>query len=88
VNVETTRLDGNAIAGVLHEAFGIEMTTVRRVCPSCHAVNAVGAYYVYRGAGTVLRCPACSDVALTFASVNGRHLFRLIGTWTLDLPAA
>ena len=54
-------LDGNAIAGVLAAAFGTDVTASPRPCQSCGQTHAVGAY---RGAGLVLRCPACGHVAL------------------------
>jgi hypothetical protein len=81
-------LDGNAIAGLLHETFGAEMTSVLRICQSCSALNAVGAHRVYIGAGAVLRCPACGDVALRIATLPDRHVVRLAGTWTLEVPRA
>jgi len=81
-------LDGNALAGLLAEVFGAEMTAVRRGCASCGQVNAVGAHRAYQGAGAVLRCPACSDVALRIAVLPDRHVVSMSGTWTLDVPRA
>ena len=81
-------LDGNAIAGLLAEVFGVEMTAVQRGCQSCGAWRAVGAHRLYRGAGSVLRCPACGDVALRIATLPDRHVVQLRGTWSLDVPAA
>ena len=37
---------------------------MQRRCQSCGAENALGAHRAYHGAGVVLRCPACADVAL------------------------
>lgn len=79
-------LDGNAIAGLLAELFGTEMTGVPRGCASCGATNAVGAHRAYRGAGIVLRCPACGDVALCVSEGRDRRLVHLTGSWTLELP--
>jgi len=79
-------LDGNAIAGLLVEIFGTEMTGVVRGCQSCGARNAVGAHRAYRGAGVVLRCPVCSDLALRIAVLPDRHVVQLVGSWTLELP--
>jgi hypothetical protein len=81
-------LDGNAIAGVLREALGAEMTAVRRRCQSCGRVNAVGAHRLYRGAGAVLRCPVCSDVALCLAALPDRHVLHMVGSWTFELPGS
>jgi uncharacterized Zn finger protein len=79
-------LDGNGIAGVLREVFEIEMTAVVRGCQSCGERHAVGAHRAYRGAGIVLRCPSCGDVALRVAALPDRHVVHLRGTWTLTVP--
>lgn len=78
-------LDGNAIAGILSEAFATEMTAVPRRCQSCNTVSAVGAHRVYYGAGVVLRCPACGDLAMRIATLPDRHIVRLQGDWTIEL---
>jgi hypothetical protein len=85
-DAEATWLDGNAIAGLLAELFGTEMTSVDRGCGSCGAHRAVGAHRLYRGAGMVLRCPACEDVAMTIAMSEERHVVTMRGSWTLELP--
>jgi hypothetical protein len=60
-----TRLDGNALGGLLIELFGREMTDARGCCASCGARNPVGQLMVYRsGPGDVVRCPGCSAVLL------------------------
>ena len=62
-------LDGNAIAGLLHEAFGREMTTARGVCAHCGAEGVVGEWVVYvRAPGIVARCRACSGVLLVIVT--------------------
>jgi hypothetical protein len=80
-------LDGNAIAGVLAEVFaGAEMTTALRGCGSCGQHHAVGEHRLYRGAGWVLRCPGCGDVALTIAAIDGdgRREVRFAGQWSIS----
>ena len=52
-------LDGNAMAGLLAEALGEDVTATERRCPHCGDEWALGAYRAYRGAGVVLRCPGC-----------------------------
>jgi uncharacterized protein DUF6510 len=81
-------LDGNAIAGLLAELFGTEMTRVRRACQSCGEPHALGAHRLYRGAGDVLRCPACGDVGLRIATLPDRHVVVLSGTWSVAVPRA
>ena len=83
---EVMWLDGNGIAGVLAEVFGTEMTTAQRDCQSCGAGNAVGAHRAYQGAGWVLRCPACGDVAARIGVFEDRHVVVLAGQWRFSSP--
>jgi hypothetical protein len=85
---DATWLDGNAIAGLLGEVFGAEMTGVDRGCGSCGQHNPVGAHRLYRSAGAVLRCPACGDIALQITVLDGRHVVQMRGSWTLDAGRA
>jgi predicted RNA-binding Zn-ribbon protein involved in translation (DUF1610 family) len=78
-------LDGNGLAGLLVEVFGAEMTTTPRQCQSCGQRNAVGAHRAYAGAGTVLRCPACGDIALRIATLPDRHVVEVRGAWRLEV---
>jgi Family of unknown function (DUF6510) len=79
-------LDGNALAGLLREVFGAEMTTAPHRCRSCGTRSAVGAHRAYFGAGVVLRCPVCSDVAMRIATLPDRHVVQLTGSWTIEHP--
>ena len=71
------RLDGNAVAGMMAELFGFEMTVAWAGCVACGATNQLGALHVYaHGMGAVLSCPGC-----------GQHLLRVArgeGRWWLD----
>jgi hypothetical protein len=62
--VAASWLDGNAVAGLLAEALGEDMTAVERRCLHCGAERALGAYRAYLGAGVVLRCPGCGSPGL------------------------
>jgi hypothetical protein len=75
--------DGNAIAGLLREIFAMEMTTAERACQSCGARAAVGSHRLYRGAGLVLRCPRCEDVAACIAVLGDGYAISLRGRWRL-----
>jgi predicted RNA-binding Zn-ribbon protein involved in translation (DUF1610 family) len=79
-------LDGNAMAGLLEEAFGAEMTAVVRRCQSCGQRHPVGKHRLYRGAGEVLRCPNCGDLALRIAILPDRNMVEVRGTWRLAVP--
>jgi hypothetical protein len=64
-------LDGNAIAGLLREVFGSEMTHQAGCCRSCGTVSMVGAVHVFLSApGVVMRCPACSSVLMVMTSIG------------------
>jgi hypothetical protein len=81
-------LDGNGVAGLLAEAFGTEMTVAARGCGTCGESAMLGAHRAYLGAGVVLRCPACGDVALCIVSAAAAHTVQVRGTWTFTVPGA
>jgi len=81
-----TWLDGNGVAGLLGEVFGAEVTAVVRACGSCGTEAAVGAHRAYRGAGVVLRCPGCGDVAIRIAQLPDRNVVLARGSWSIELP--
>ena len=60
--MDALMLDGNAVAGLLQEIFGSEMTTATGTCAACGASMPLGAVHVFRSAGVVLRCPRCGSV--------------------------
>jgi hypothetical protein len=74
-------LDGNALAGLLQEVLTSEMTTAQRRCQACGTRSA---HRAHRGAGAVLRCPACGDVAMRIATLTDRHVVSLIGELTVE----
>ena len=73
--------DGNAIGGLLREIFTVELTAAERTCESCGTRSPIGAHRLYRGAGQVLRCPACGDIAACVAEVRDGYALSLRGTW-------
>ena len=79
-------LDGNGVAGLLTEVFGFEVTTIARTCGGCGTTAAIGAHRAYRGAGTVLRCPNCADVAIRIARLPDRDVVQVRGAWSVELP--
>ena len=82
--MDALMLDGNAVAGLLHETFGGDMTTATGTCDACGASHQVGAAHVFRGAGVVLRCHRCESILAkivvrrTQACVNLRGLRSLV----------
>ena len=75
--------DGNEIGGILQEVFVAEATSAGRVCQSCRKDNPVGAHRLYHGAGLVLRCPSCGDLAAVIAVRPDSYVVSFHGTWTL-----
>lgn len=78
-------LDGNAIGGLLQELLGTDLTAAPRGCQSCGSVHPIAAHRLYRGAGLVLRCPTCGDVALRVARLGARCMLTLEGAWRIDV---
>lgn len=86
--IEESRLDGNAIGGLLQEIFVLEMTAAVGTCAHCGAVNEVGRLQVYvRAPGTVVRCPGCEQVLMKIVRGPGRYWLDMTGVRSLELAA-
>jgi DNA-directed RNA polymerase subunit RPC12/RpoP len=73
-------LDGNAIAGLLHDVFSAEMTTATGTCGTCGRSTILAQLLVYLQApGTVVRCPACGNVMMVFVRRQARTCVDLSG---------
>jgi Family of unknown function (DUF6510) len=84
---ETSRLDGNAVAGLMLEIFGREMTLANGVCRSCGVQSLLAELHVYsRAPGTVVRCRACGAMLICVVQAPGRTWIDLGGLATLELP--
>ncbi len=58
-------LDANAIAGILHEIFGVEMTASPTECATCGNKAELGTLLAFtQGPGIILRCSACENVVI------------------------
>jgi hypothetical protein len=65
-------LDGNAIAGPLTEAFGVEMTEVSGTCAHCGKGARIAELAVYTKApGTVARCRTCDGIVMVLVEIRG-----------------
>ncbi len=81
-------LDGNAIAGLLMEIFGVEMTTATGECAGCGAVAVVAEAIVYLEApGMVARCRSCDAVQMVVVDVRGTKCVDLRGLASLEAAA-
>ena len=69
--------DGNEAAGLLDEVLAADATIVERTCQACGDRRPLGAHRAYHGAGVVLRCPTCGEVAVRV----GVHARRLVVEW-------
>jgi hypothetical protein len=79
-------LDGNGVAGLLAEIFGTDATTADRTCHSCGARHALAAHRAYRGAGLVLRCPSCEDLAVRIGTLADRYVVEVRGFLLMQIP--
>jgi hypothetical protein len=78
-------LDGNAIAGLLNDVFGVEMTTAACACASCGADGQVAELLVYsRAPGTVARCRYCTSVVMVLVTVRAVTCVDLRGLSMLE----
>jgi Family of unknown function (DUF6510) len=77
-------LDGNAIAGLLHDVFGAEMTTADSVCGHCGDARPVAELVAYvQAPGTVVRCRTCASVLMVMVELRGVICVDLNGLATL-----
>jgi len=83
--MDALMLDGNAAAGLLQEVFAVEMTTALETCGRCGASEPLGAVRVFRGAGTVLRCPHCENLLAAIVEGRGRVWIALPGVRALAI---
>jgi predicted RNA-binding Zn-ribbon protein involved in translation (DUF1610 family) len=81
-------LDANAVAGLLEQLLGSEITAAPRRCGACGDTHEIGRHHLYQSAGIVLRCPSCGELAAQISELPDRVVARMWGTWSLALPAA
>ncbi len=80
-------LDGNALAGMLNEIFGVEMTTAPIECASCGKEGELGSLWAFlESPGYVLRCPNCQNIILRMAQTPGMVYVDARGAAFLCIP--
>ena len=73
-------VDGNALAGLLHEVFGAEMTAAVGTCAHCGSRRQVAESVVYLGGpGTVVRCRDCAGLLMAFTRIRDMNCVDLTG---------
>lgn len=85
-DVASTKLDGNAIAGMLFDVFGVELTDAHCTCDACGAQFHMAETEVYIHApGTVVRCRRCRATLMVLVSVRGVTCVDLLGVAALEM---
>jgi hypothetical protein len=81
--MDNDAVDANAVAGMLAEIFGTEMTAVGSRCAHCGNRAQLGTMRAYglRGPGVVLRCSTCTQVVMRF-------MRRSDGSFLVDVRGA
>ena len=86
--MDTTPLDGNAIAGTLAEMFAFNVTMAVSTCAHCRDTRTIAELRAYvRAPGMVLRCPSCGGVQLRLVQSTERAWLDLRGIEALQIPA-
>jgi Zn finger protein HypA/HybF involved in hydrogenase expression len=86
--VDTSPLDGNAIAGPLAELFAFNVTMAVSTCAHCRDTRPIAELRAYmRAPGMVLRCPSCDGVQLRLVQSTERAWLDLRGIQILEIPA-
>ncbi len=80
----TTRLDGNAAAGLLTDLFCGEPSDALIICAGCGATAAIGALPAYSlELGAILRCPHCDTAVLRLGAAGATLWLDLRGAVSL-----
>jgi hypothetical protein len=82
-DMSDTTLDGNGMGGLLGEILAAEPTMTMRRCQTCGHEHPLGAHRAYQGAGVVLRCPGCTDVAMRIIERDDRLLVEWQGIYSV-----
>jgi hypothetical protein len=66
-------VDGNALAGLLNEIFGVEMTAAPLECASCGREGEMGSLWAFiESPGYILRCPTCQSIVLRMVATPNK----------------
>jgi hypothetical protein len=82
-------LDGNAVAGMLIDAFGSDMTDAEARCDHCGSIGVLATLIAYtRTPGIVLRCRICREVVLRMVETPTGLLVDARGATYVGHPRA
>jgi hypothetical protein len=80
-------LDGNALAGLLHELFDVEMTIAPVECTVCGRRGELGSLWAFaESPGYVMRCPGCQNVVLRMSITPTEVFLDARGAAYLRIP--
>jgi hypothetical protein len=84
---QSLMLDGNAMAGLLHELFDAEMTVAPVECASCGRVGAIGSLWAFiESPGYVMRCPECQKIVIRLTIARDHFYFDARGAAYMCIP--
>jgi hypothetical protein len=73
-------VDGNAIAGVMHDLFARDMTNLGYHCTDCGEAGVMAELVVYMsGPGAVGRCRNCDGILLMLTERRGMYCVDMPG---------
>jgi hypothetical protein len=82
-------LDGSALAGLLHDVFGTDVTASSSECASCGNHAELGSFLAFTHApGAVLRCSACHAVAVRVVERSDAYYVEARGLAWLRIARA
>ena len=85
--MQSWMLDGNALAGLLHELFDVEMTIAPVECAACGRHGELGSLWAFaESPGYVLRCPGCQNIVLRLTVTPGEVFLDARGAAYLRIP--
>ena len=80
-------MDGNVLAGLLGEVFGVDVTSALVTCVGCSRQQAVAELVVYGSdIGATARCRGCGVVMLRAAQIRSEVVLDLRGSKVLRIP--
>jgi len=89
MNMDSSHLDGNTLAGPLSVLFTEELTTATVVCGGCGLAEQVAALPVFGAPmGLVARCPGCDHVLIRYVELPVGRTLEMSGMAALHLPAS
>ena len=80
-------LDGNALAGLLHELFDVEMTLAPVECATCGRYSELGSLWAFaESPGYVLGYPACQNIVNRMSVTTEDVFLDARGAAYLQIP--